>query len=179
MPKLWLSWFVWTENRFLFKSLVSVRDLPQYLWTLLRFCSPRALVTIRWATAQSVLGRLFTGWINSGKQQPRVKMKGKKKHPLLRVWKELDLLIWKPWPWPFYSLQPEIWPSASDARWTERGSLKIWGYFYRNSDYHIHCKVPSHTCWLTGENSQSVCVVDPLDLYPAITEDRQEKHILK
>lgn len=79
-------------KRFLFKSGVSDSDLPQYLWTLLRFCSPRALVTIRWATAQSVLGRSFTGWINSGKQQPsRVKIK-KKKNLLLLVWNELNEL---------------------------------------------------------------------------------------
>lgn len=40
----------------------------QYRCTLPRPCSPRALVTIRLATAQSVLGRSFTGWMNSRKQ---------------------------------------------------------------------------------------------------------------
>lgn len=38
-------------------------------------------------------------------------------------------------------------------------------------------KVAPRTCRLTGENSQSVRVVDPLDLYPAIAEDGQEKRI--
>lgn len=44
----------------------TVGDSLQYRCSLPRPCSPKALVTIRWATAQSVLGRSFTGWINSG-----------------------------------------------------------------------------------------------------------------
>lgn len=61
-------------------------------------------------------------------------------------------------------------------------SMVGWRYEYsfnHNSNNHIHGKPASHTCWLTGKNPQSVCVVDPLDLYSAITEDRQEKCILK
>lgn len=47
-------------------------------------------------------------------------------------------------------------------------------FFNPKSNYHMHCSAASHTRWLTGENPQSVRVVDPLDLHSAITEDGQE-----
>lgn len=48
----------------------------QYCCSLPRPRMPNALVTIRLATAQSVLGRSFTGWINSlGRQTKKTKIK--------------------------------------------------------------------------------------------------------
>lgn len=47
--------------------------------------------------------------------------------------------------------------------------------FYRNRDYHTRRKAPPRTRRLAGENSQSVRVVHPLDLYPAVAEDGQGK----
>lgn len=120
--------------------------------------------------------------MNSEKQQPsknnrvKIKQEKNKKKTSVAVWpadrKALALAF----------LLPSARDLAFSIGWTmERARFAGKNEYICNGDpkCRVDREAAPHTCWLAGENPQSARAVDPLDLDPAVTENTQEKHVLK
>lgn len=137
---------------------------PQYRCTLPRPWMPKALVTIRLATAQSVLGRSFTGWMNSGRRHINnhiVKKKPKTPYYTLYI-AAMDLPPARLMALPWAFLLPSASARAFSSGWQiERAWSAVRRHisffihiisFKPQTQHLIHCAVKALTCWLAGKN---------------------------